>query len=117
VLGVRLPERLEFGNGDHIRLAREAEEEAARRGAGLRRWRVHFSVVGCGSVEVDARSEEEARRLVEEGEVGVEPDGWEGLEVGFVDPVDPEREGPPPPEQVVFPFAEEGGGDASGGEV
>ena len=68
-------------------------------------------------VEVEAVSEDEARRLVEEGEVGVEPDGWEGVEVGFVDPVDPEREGPPPPEQVVFPFAEEGGGDASGGEV
>ena len=115
--GVRLPERLEFGNEEHIRLVRQLEEEAARREAGLRRWRVHCTFLGVGSVEVEAVSEDEARRLVEEGEVDAEPDGWEDVEVQFVEPVDPEPPAVSLPEQAVFPFAEEGGGDAAGGEV
>lgn len=97
-------ERLEFGNEDHIALVRAAEEEAARREAGVRRWRVGYTVMAAGEVLVDAPSEAEARRMVEEGEVDVDSGGWEDLVVETVEPADPEPEAPPGPEQAVFPF-------------
>lgn len=104
-MGVVLVERLEFGNEDQIcRLVRAAEEEAARREAGLRRWRVGYTVMAAGEVLVDAPSEAEARRMVEEGEVDVDPGGWEDLVVETVESVDPEPQAPSGPEQVVFPF-------------
>ena len=98
--------RLEFGNEEHIQFAREAEEEAARREAGIRRWRVGFVVSYGGYVEVEAPTGREARRLVEGGKVDVEADDWEGLEVVSVEPV---CSSPPGPEQPVFPFISDAG--------
>lgn len=112
-----LPERLEFGNEEHIRLVRQLEEEAACREAGLRKWRVGYTVMGFGAVTVEAATAEEARRLVEGGNVDIDVDDWDLVDVVDVECLDGEPASVSLPEQAVFPFAEEGGGDASGVEV
>ncbi len=102
--------RLEFGNEEHARLAREAEEEAARREAGIRRWRVGFVATSCGEVEVEALTAAEARRLIEDGDVEVGAGDFEDVDVVSVSPVEPDP--PSGPEQPVFPFALGGEGEA-----
>jgi len=99
--------RLEFGNEEHIQFAREAEEEAARREAGIRRWRVGFVVSYGGYVEVEAPTGGEARRMVEDGEVEVEADDFEDVDVVSVSPMEPDP--PSGPEQPVFPFINDAG--------
>lgn len=109
--GVEIPERLEFGNPEHIRLVREAEaraarkEERARRVAEgpFRRYRVTYVVV-------EAADEEHARELVEEGDVPLDPE-WEELRVEYVAAAGPEAEpaGKGPAElQMEFEFGVRG---------
>ena len=99
MLGVEIPERLEFGNPEHIRLVRAAEERAAREEerarrvaeGPFRRYRVMYAVSGGGEVVVEAADEEHARELVEEGDVPLDPE-WEEFRVEYVAAAGPEAE-------------------------
>jgi len=52
------------------------------------KWCVGCILVCGGGVDVEADSAEEARRLVEEGEVAVEVGDVQEVEVSFVEPLD-----------------------------
>lgn len=52
------------------------------------KWSVGCILVCGGGVDVEADSAEEARRLVEEGEVEVEVGDVQEVEVSFVEPLD-----------------------------
>ncbi|MEW6253240.1 MAG: hypothetical protein AB1716_21585 [Planctomycetota bacterium] len=122
-----LPDRLEFGNPEYVRLVRAVEERAAREEERARRvaegpfreCRVTYAVWGGGEVVVEAADGEHARELVEEGDVPLDSE-WEEFQVegvaaiGGSEPASAEKGAVPP--QLEFRFAgREGGGTGRGG--